>query len=578
LVKFRISLKIQHSMAAIGQSEERILQQLEHLVFDEHKLVSLKWATHHFQIGAQVCKQILSKFVDKFQDRLCIKYCVSGYKTVYIEHANAFNSVYVSPSKQNHSHKNTNSRESAKQSACTETHCDVFTVLMVSDSKLQETQNSFDKLVDTHIYSVATNSARQIKDFYQAQYETDLTAMESVQTMHELNRFSNIEYNEVKTLAPTLGTIKLSPNPKSTAKAARNNLAANITSNKNTNTNTNTNSNSNKNKNTGIMLKKTSNEDGLQRAAKKKAKHDAITDFFNKECEQKQKETPKEKEVEKAEQPQQTQSNGDNKDSKKPEKKKKDKKESKKKKKKKKSKKEVKSVQPARKRKRGEMEIESNLVPIEYASESSENSEEENQDQHQEEEEEFDEMVRHSHKRRKLVIGSDDEDEDEEDEDEDMDVDMNANQKTKTKRNAKKLSKKQVKAMEDEKVLEQRKKNFFGANAANSAKKHKKYKRGTRSYIDGNGMFVTEDYKETDDEDEDEDVAVNDQVEQKESNGAKHVQNKENNDKNNHENTSNKKPEKSSKPKKTANNSKKGKNGKNSNGKNGNIMNFFKVK
>merc|ERR1711971_527511 len=194
------------------------------------------------------------------------------------------------------------------------------------------------------------------------------------------------------------------------------------------------------------------------------------------------------------------------------------------KKKKKKSKKDNSMpIKAAQKRKRKDMEESTTLAPIEYDSESSESSHLDNYNEQQAEDEELQAMITtNPSKKRKISSDIDSDDafaaanncnhlratapvqkalSDHEDEDVDVDEDMDLNEE----KAEKKLSKKELRRIEKEKeeieknkLLKKRKNNFFGAATGKSMKRKKKKKTVTKSYVDANGMFVTEDVLVTD--------------------------------------------------------------------------------
>merc|ERR1712228_1127588 len=213
-----------------------------------------------------------------------------------------------------------------------------------------------------------------------------------------------------------------------------------------------------------------------------KKKGDEITKFFESESSKKVKtKSPKKKSV----------------------KKKKTKKKSTKKKKKK-TKKKKGSIKPARKRKRGQMEEENecNLAPIEYDSESSESSHLDNYGLS--DDEELEAMITAKPSKRRKIVDSDDEKvyEQQVQIDDDQDIDLNEDENESEKLN-KKMKKKELQRIEKEKLLRERKKNFFGKAAGNKLRKKKKRKKITKSYVDANGMFVTEDVWVTDNDEDD---------------------------------------------------------------------------
>ena len=168
----------------------------------------------------------------------------------------------------------------------------------------------------------------------------------------------------------------------------------------------------------------------------------------------------------------------------------------------------------------GEMEEENNLIPIDYASESSQDDDDDedmnNRYDGMSDDEELEAINRsfksNRNKRRKIMVDSDDDDDSDKDQDDDIDINLDQveNDDEHSKNGAgsdKKLTKRQLKQMEHEKKLKARKENFFGAAKNNPVRKKKKYKFVPKSYINEKGMFVTEDVKVTDDEDiNDEDI------------------------------------------------------------------------
>merc|ERR1712154_125982 len=205
--------------------------QLEHLIFDEHKLISYKWVTNHFKIHIQKSKQILSLFVNKHENKLFIHHCISGYKQITIKHQNPYDSEYKSPKKskkkENSNNSNTNNSydsddddddinmESVNDDLSSKTS--VFTILIVPHSQLKEIKCSFDSVQNIHVHSIAIKQSEQIGDFYQAQYETDyaqqlnvMTSFLSAQSLNnhnnnksvqDISRFSNIHNNQTQTVS-----------------------------------------------------------------------------------------------------------------------------------------------------------------------------------------------------------------------------------------------------------------------------------------------------------------------------------------------------------------------------------------
>merc|ERR1712204_27449 len=183
-------------------------------------------------------------------------------------------------------------------------------------------------------------------------------------------------------------------------------------------------------------------------------------------------------------------------------------------------------IKAAQKRKRKGMETSTTLAPIEYDSESSESSHLDNYNEQQAEDEELQAMIA-TNPSKKRKISSDIDSDDafaaanncnhlratahvqqpvSEDEDVDCDEDMDLNEE----KAEKKLSKKELRRIEKEKeeieknkLLKKRKNNFFGAATGKSVRRKKKKKTVTKSYVDANGMFVTEDVLVTDDEAQD---------------------------------------------------------------------------
>ena len=99
-------------------TEKSILDELEHLIFDEHKIISYKWVMNHFKIPIQKSKKILAKFNKKFEDRLYVHHLITGFKSLTIKHANPYNSIYVSPKlrKKSKSRINTNKNSNSNNS------------------------------------------------------------------------------------------------------------------------------------------------------------------------------------------------------------------------------------------------------------------------------------------------------------------------------------------------------------------------------------------------------------------------------------------------------------------------------
>ena len=95
----------------------------------------------------------------------------------------------------------------------------VFTMTIAQDSKLDQIKNAFKKISNVYIHSIAIKQSKEIKDFHQAQYQTDYEQQSKIirsflakqsqnqnknknaSTQMELNRFSNIKYNMLKTVA-----------------------------------------------------------------------------------------------------------------------------------------------------------------------------------------------------------------------------------------------------------------------------------------------------------------------------------------------------------------------------------------
>jgi len=603
-----------------SESEQSILDELEHLIFDEHKIISYKWAMNHFKIHVQKSKQILSKFVKKFQERLFIHHLITGFKSLTVKHSNPYNSVYVSPKlrKKSKSKINTNSNSNSNNSNNSnnsymndsddddedmtqsqgniDKYQSIYTQILCEDHKLEEEKLKFKKIVNIHIYCIARDEARNIKDFLNQQYEEDYHQQLNITTtylskqaakyaqnknslsqhnknsqeINEMSRFSQISFDQCTTvpspqlnraLARTKQEIQERERNKNKNKNVKKQINFDETiDNFKKNKNKNQNKNKNGKKNTppisdklkGLNLaskngkksddaKSSSLSPNANKNKKSKTKKNDIRGVFakQKEANKKQQENDKqsqqsqiEEEIEKQQKLSKKKKAGKinnffnteaeekkkAKSKKKATKKKATKSKSKSKSKKKKNAK-IGSLKPARKRKRGAMEEEdNNLIPIDYASESSQDDEDMNNGYDgMSDDEEIEAINRsfktHRNKRRKVMVDSDEEDSDKE-QDDDIDLDEIENGDSKSN-SPKKLTKRELKKIEHEKELKSRKNNFFGAAKNNPTRKKKKYKIVAESYINDKGMFVTEDKKVTDDEDTDNDNDNNDN-EQKE--------------------------------------------------------------
>eukprot|EP01083_Nonionella_stella_P081447 224374_1 len=556
-----------------SESEQQsILEQLEHLIFDEHKLVSYKWVTNYFKLHIQTSKQILSAFVDKHQSKLWTHYCITGYKSLPIPHSDS----------------NTNNNNNSASS--------VFTLFIVSDQDLQSTKDSFDTITSIHIHSVATKQTQTVKDFYGAQYQADYDQQRDVMTkclashgstnapsVHNIATWSDITNNQVRgQSSPHLNRALGRTKQEEKQMNLKNKNEKKLSFKQKIDTiNTN---------NTQTPLKAKFNNLQLQNEQKQESKPEPVPSNTNK---------PKPKgnkggiaacfaKAASANNKQPKKPENDAQDPKPSKKKKadditnffgvqngcKDKIQSKKiskpkkktkKKKKKKAKKAKDSIEPARKRKRGEMEAENNLVPIDFDSESSE-SEHEMDVEIDEDDEELEQLTafrRNGAKKRRIM------DSDSDYNDEDDDIDLEQDSKAKPKKKTKRQLEKERQKEEKQKLLSQRKNNFFGKAAGNQLRKVKKYKRVTKTHVDENGMFITEDVDITDDEScEEKDTGNGNAMHKHQETGDEDV------DMIDTAQTKKKKEAVKQKKKKVVKLKGKKKGGK----KNGNITNFFKVK
>eukprot|EP00485_Elphidium_margaritaceum_P000593 CAMPEP_0202701240 /NCGR_PEP_ID=MMETSP1385-20130828/14332_1 /ASSEMBLY_ACC=CAM_ASM_000861 /TAXON_ID=933848 /ORGANISM="Elphidium margaritaceum" /LENGTH=594 /DNA_ID=CAMNT_0049358611 /DNA_START=26 /DNA_END=1810 /DNA_ORIENTATION=- len=582
--------------------EAAVLDQLEHLIFNEHKLVSAKWLCNHFQINFFLARQILSKFAEKHENNLLIHHCITGYRTVRIEHDHASNSVYFSP----HKKLSSQSRSTTKQEQPSSQTHKTYSVLIAPQQRLADIRAQFDEVHSVDVHCVAVKSAQQNQDFhgvrYQADFEQELAVVRDLQqnarSLQELNQFSAIQsvHGNVKNVGNVAGNSNKNVRkivPQNKPKTAAQNIipldetlkklkiekeakmAAESTQNKSENAQESSENKQCSEKILDVEKCENENENG-----KEKQKPAAITDFFNK-SKQKQKQK-----IEKPKPKTKTKKNAQ------------------------KSSKKTNQSKSSRKRKRETDKKPENptkvrdLCPIEYDSESSGNDEDEDEDldqnthRYQDDDDEELEAMKRSHSRRKgrKMIGSDEEEDgNNEDEDEDNDVDMGGEDDENLDSSAKKLRKKNLKKEQKmaekreqerkkQEILEKRKNNFFGKASVNlSGKKPKKYRTVTKSYVcPKTGMFVTEDVKETDDEQEDTTTAQpQQQHHQPQTAMLQQLQNKEN--ENGHSMSAEEKTNETEKKKKKAPKSVKKKSKTNSKKKtdakkNQSITSFFKTK
>merc|ERR1712157_98301 len=88
----------------------------------------------------------------------------------------------------------------------------IFTMMIVEHSKLEQIKQSFDKIDNVYVRSIAIKQAKEMKDYHMAQYQADyeqqsklIHAFMANQDVNknknknaELNPFSNIKYNMAK--------------------------------------------------------------------------------------------------------------------------------------------------------------------------------------------------------------------------------------------------------------------------------------------------------------------------------------------------------------------------------------------
>ena len=155
-------------------SDESMLQQLEHLIFDEHKVVSYKWLSNHFQIHVQKSKHLLADFVSKHGAKLLTHHCITGYRPTTIRHGNAYDTEYRSPSKR------AEQRDAdIAMPDCSET-VSAFTILLAADSALESSKSSFDRIVSVDVHSVSRSESKSIPDFHDVLYHGDCRQQQSV--------------------------------------------------------------------------------------------------------------------------------------------------------------------------------------------------------------------------------------------------------------------------------------------------------------------------------------------------------------------------------------------------------------
>jgi len=456
------SLPIRPSSAqppATMQSAASILDQLEHLVFDENKLISAKWLSNHFEVHIERSKKILADFASQHGAKLLVHHCITGHRTQTIHHPNPF---------------------AVDQSTCSES-VSAFSVVLVADRDLEAVRSSFDRIGSVAVHSVARSESESIADFHSALYAADREQQHSKMTAflsqrntaaHPL-RFSAISSDEVRTVGPP--PLHRAIAPSNTArndnvqKQRAQTVDEAVSEAKESRTE----------KKSATPLK--SKFEGLalgQNTRKKELKKGGIAACFAK---QKKRESAGKTEGGKAAD---SKSSGKAVAAKKAT---------------------ASKVEPARKRKRGAEALEEdNLVAIEYDDESSESERRGHCQFDEEEDAELEAIKKRSggtpSKRRKIADSEDD------DEDGDEDIDILAEsaddkkQRKKAEKAAARAAAKEQRERERAQKMADRKQNFFGGATANKTAKRKRYKKVARSYVDGKGMLVTEDVEVTDDE------------------------------------------------------------------------------
>merc|ERR1711920_420341 len=104
----------------------------------------------------------------------------------------------------------------------TESHTEsVYSMIIVEDSKLNQIKNAFESISNVHVHSIGIKQSKEIKDFHQAQYQTDYEQSSKLirsfisnqdhpqnknknnsdTSSSEFNRFGNIKFDMLKTVA-----------------------------------------------------------------------------------------------------------------------------------------------------------------------------------------------------------------------------------------------------------------------------------------------------------------------------------------------------------------------------------------
>ncbi len=140
-------------------TNEELSKQLSSLIFDERKLVSYKWLTHHFRIPVSQSKQLLAQFEKDHRNpqstphnTLFINYVLTGLKT---------NPTNLSQSQNSPEDDDDNEEEdediqmtpSTPSNSQTETES-CYHITVVPSEKLEEAKESFTTLIGCHVYSI----------------------------------------------------------------------------------------------------------------------------------------------------------------------------------------------------------------------------------------------------------------------------------------------------------------------------------------------------------------------------------------------------------------------------------------